>query len=113
MIAMDSSPRFPLGRVVATKNVLAQVPARDIQRALARHAKGDPGDLGSHDREENERGLLEGCRLLSVFKAEGGTRFWIISEPDRSLTTVLLPLALKERDPDLLTEGGPPGEMIE
>lgn len=91
MIALDFGPRFSLGRIVATPNVLAQVPTEDIRRALVRHVRGDWGELGAEDRQENERSLLAGCRLLSAYRATDGTTFWIITEADRSATTVLLP----------------------
>ena len=91
MVAVQLGHLFPLGRIVATPNALVDVPDRDIARALARHARGDWGELDAPDRQENERSLLDGCRLLSAYRASNGIRFWIITEADRSLTTVLLP----------------------
>jgi hypothetical protein len=63
----------------------------DILSALSRHSRGDWGDVGDADREENELSLREGFRLLSAYRAANGTKFWVITEADRSLTTVLLP----------------------
>ena len=83
--------KFPLGQVVATANALANPAAEDIRRALHRHAGGDWGDVCADDAKENELSPREGFRLLSVYKAGNGTKFWIISEADRSVTTVLLP----------------------
>ena len=62
----------------------------DPLRYLARHASGDWGELGTHDRRENERSLKHGWRILSSYpiRAEG---IWIITEADRSVTTILLP----------------------
>jgi len=57
---------------------------------LARHASGDWGDLDAHDRRENELALRHGRRLLSSYPV-GERRVWIITEADRSVTTVLLP----------------------
>ena len=91
MVAVELGHRFPLGRIVATPNALADVPDHDITHALARHVRGDWGDLDAPDRQENERSLLAGCRLLSAYLASNGIKFWIITEADRSLTTVLLP----------------------
>jgi hypothetical protein len=91
MIAMDLDPRFPLGRVVITPNAMERVPQEDILDALRRHARGDWGDLDDNDREENERSLKEGFRLLSAYRASNGTKFWIISEADRTVTSILLP----------------------
>ncbi len=57
---------------------------------LGRHASGDWGDLDPHDRRENERSLRRGWRLLSSYPV-GETRVWVITEADRSCTTILLP----------------------
>ncbi|MCP5528020.1 MAG: hypothetical protein H7A47_14605 [Verrucomicrobiales bacterium] len=90
MVAVELGHRFPLGRIVATPNALAEVPDHDITRALHRHVRGDWGELDAPDRQENERSLLDGCRLLSAYRASNGIKFWIITEADRSVT-VLLP----------------------
>ena len=47
--------------------------------------------FGMSDREENERSLREGCRLMSVYRTTACVKFYIITEHDRSVTTVLLP----------------------
>jgi hypothetical protein len=59
--------------------------------ALARHSSGDWGDVCEEDRKENDLSLKEGFRLLSVYTTSTGTKLWIITEADRSVTTVLLP----------------------
>ena len=82
--------KFDLGRVVMTRNAAAVLPAGAVQAALARHAAGDWGEVDPEDAAENERSLCEGFRLLSVYRA-GDVKFWIITEADRSATTVLLP----------------------
>lgn len=86
-----SAAKFPLGRLVATPNALEHIPNPDILAALLRHLTGDWGDVDEHDREENELSLKEGFRLLSVYRSAAGVKFWIITEADRSGTTVLLP----------------------
>jgi hypothetical protein len=83
-------PRFELGRTLATPGVLRAVPDDDIQRALFAHHRGQWGDLCAEDEEANERAIEDGDRILSVYTANG-VRFWIITEADRSATTVLLP----------------------
>ncbi len=83
--------KFPLGQVVITRNALETIPPRDVLQALARHADGDWGDLCDDDRQENELSLKVGYRLFSAYHAADGTKFWIITEADRSVTTVLLP----------------------
>jgi hypothetical protein len=62
----------------------------DPVRFLSRHASGDWGDLDAHDRRENELALEHGRRLLSSYPAGEG-RVWVITEADRSVTTLLLP----------------------
>jgi len=82
--------KFPLGQILITSNAVDTVPPEEVRKSLARHAAGDWGDVDEHDRKENEMSLREGYRLLSVYHA-GDQRFWIITEADRSATTVLLP----------------------
>jgi hypothetical protein len=82
---------FPLGRVVATPNALETIPSDEVMKALGRHAACDWGDVGPADCKENELSLREGFRLLSVYHTAGGVKFWVITEADRSVTTVLLP----------------------
>ena len=82
---------FPLGAVVATAAALAEIPILAIHAALDRHTAGDWGNLCEEDRLANEHALAEGERLLSAYETVGGTTFWIITERDRSVTTVLLP----------------------
>lgn len=86
-----SAAKFPLGRLVATPNALEHIPNPDIMTALQRHLNGDWGDVDEHDREENELSLKEGFCLLSAYRSAKGVKFWIITEADRSATTVLLP----------------------
>lgn len=82
---------FPLGNVVITPNALDQLSPADIQRALLRHHRGDWGELDEHDRQENDAALVTGLRLLSAYRADSGVIFWIITEADRSATTLLMP----------------------
>jgi hypothetical protein len=83
--------KFSLGSLVATPNALDKVPDKDIRMALLRHAKGDWGECCPEDWEENDRSAKEGDRILSAYTASNGVKFWIITEADRSATTVLLP----------------------
>ena len=83
--------KFEIGRLVATPNALRAVPQAEVMEALGRHVSGDWGDCSKEDREENELSLREGFRLFSVYRTKDGTKFWIITEADRSATTVLLP----------------------
>jgi hypothetical protein len=85
---------FPLGHVVVTKELAVMLTTEEIHTALTRHSMGDWGDLSEHDKKENGRSLKSG-RLLSVYLTEvdGGekARFYVITEADRSVTTLLLP----------------------
>jgi hypothetical protein len=82
---------FPLGRIVTTPNALGQLTHDDILGGLKRHAAGDWGDVDEHDRQANEGALKDGSRIFSVYHDHDGTKFWIITEADRSSTCVLMP----------------------
>ena len=58
---------------------------------IIRHASGDWGDLSAEDWNENEFALDKDLRVLSVYYLSNGTKIWIITEADRSVTTILLP----------------------
>lgn len=85
--------KFPLGHLVATPGVL-QALSRTGQSPLeflTRHINGDWGDLDQEDCQENEFSLRQGFRILSAYRLTDGTKVWIITEADRSATTILLP----------------------
>ena len=84
---------FPLGQLVMTRGVNDLVAgdeafAKFITKSLNRHVKGDWGELGDEDRAENDLSLKEGFRILSAYKSG---ELWIITEADRSATTILFP----------------------
>ena len=86
-------PKFSLGRIVATPGALQaleeanQNPFEFIQR----HQSGDWGELCAEDIRENEFSLKNGFRLLSAYRTLHDVKVWIITEADRSVTTLLLP----------------------
>lgn len=82
---------FPLGLLVATPGALDRVPHEERLIALGRHADGDWGDCCPEDWHSNNLALVDGLRLFSVYHTLGGAKFWIITEADRSVTTILLP----------------------
>jgi hypothetical protein len=86
-------PSVALGQVVATPGALRAFAAsgEGVAPYLRRHASGDWGDLEPEDREANNAALVSGERLLSAYWLQNRTRIWIITEADRSVTTVLLP----------------------
>ena len=83
--------KFRLGKIVSTPNALAQLSQDDILAGIQRHQAGDWGEMDEHDRQENESSLQNGFRLLSVYRSAAGVKFWLITEADRSVTTILMP----------------------
>ncbi len=90
-----TAPLFELGYVVITANAQTTLDERGqahiIQTMLNRHALGDWGDLAQEDAAANDAALRNGDRLLSAYQFEDGFKVWIITEADRSATTILLP----------------------
>ena len=86
----ENSTRFCLGQLVITPNASLTLRTEEVLAALQRHSEGDWGDLCPEDTLANESAVQQGCRLFSAY-GEGHHRFWIITEADRSVTTVLLP----------------------
>jgi hypothetical protein len=84
-------PKFPLGQTVITAHAKDVLPELDVLLALQRHHSGDWGDVDNQDGQMNLAGLHTGGRLVSIYKSVRGQKFYIITEGDRSVTTVLLP----------------------
>jgi hypothetical protein len=83
---------LPLGRVLATPGALKLLTDAGAHpfELLARHATGDWGELCAFDRHQNEIALRDGYRVLSAYPI-GTEHVWVITEADRSITTILLP----------------------
>ena len=83
---------FPLGQIVATPGALELLDrgAINADELISRHRSGDWGSVPSEDAEENELSVVNGFRILSSYPVGDG-RIWIITEADRSSTTLLLP----------------------
>jgi len=91
--AKPQTPLFPLGQVVATPGAL-QALAEAGQTPLAllrRHQCGDWGDLDAEDKAENDFSVTHGLRILSAYTLNTGVKLWLITEADRSYSTLLLP----------------------
>jgi len=88
---MQVKSKFPLGRVVATPAAINLLGHLEIDTLIMRHSFGDWGDICPDDAQVNEEALQDGDRLLSSYKSISGEKVWIITEADRSYTTVLLP----------------------
>ena len=96
METVASKKLFETGKIVVTRGVVdAMVKQKGfaafVCRSMARHRRGDWGDLSSDDKFENELSLDQGFRLLSAYETRGLPRIRIITEADRSATTVLFP----------------------
>ena len=93
MQQISKQPAFELGQIVATPGALAALKKAGQQPGefLTRHVHREWGELDDEDRRENEYSLEHGFRLLSAYKTNAGDRLWIITESDRSATTILLP----------------------
>jgi hypothetical protein len=89
----SSKPRFSLGRVVATPDASSALESarQAASELLGRHVCGDWGEVCAEDAEANEQAIHHGERLLSAYRTTEGTKLWVITEADRSATTILLP----------------------
>lgn len=88
----NAKPLFSLGQVVATPGALALLEETNTDGfvLMHRHQNGDWGCVPPEDAEANEYALVTGCRILSSYLL-GTDKLWIITEADRSSTTLLLP----------------------
>lgn len=82
---------FELGQIVITPNALNTLNADDVWTAMGRHVRCDWGDCCPEDAAENDFALGKYLRIFSVYRDRNQLKFWIISEADRSATTILLP----------------------
>ena len=88
----DRGPvRVDLGRLCATPGALDAIDQATVLASLRRHVTGDWGNIDAEDKAANDQALLSGGRLVSSYLGKDGTKFWVITEADRSSTTVLLP----------------------
>ncbi len=83
--------KFSLGQIVVTRTALKAITENDINSALLRHHNGDWGEVCEEDKQENEFSLENNLRIMSVYSSSNKKKFRIITEADRSSTTILLP----------------------
>lgn len=91
---MRRRPLFQLGRLVATPGALELLERLRIEplELVVRHVSGDYGTISKHDRQDNDRAIAQEDRILSAYYlGERQEKLWIITEADRSVTTLLLP----------------------
>jgi hypothetical protein len=88
-----TTTRLALGRIVATPGAIEVLRDAGVHPAqlLKRHAHGDWGDLHEDDHRANELAIRTGMRVLSAYAFDTGDRVWVLTEADRSATTLLLP----------------------
>lgn len=91
--AAAGRPLFALGQVLATPGALELLETHQLTALtfMLRHVSGDWGDICAEDRRSNADALQYGYRLMSVYVLSKAERLWIITEADRSRTTLLLP----------------------
>jgi hypothetical protein len=89
----EPSGLFPLGRTVITQGALEALEesGQSASEFLKEHQQGNWGEVGEFDWKENDSSVRSGCRILSAYRTITDVRIWIITEADRSATTVLLP----------------------
>ena len=83
--------RLKLGQLLITPAAREALSPVDVRTALDRHAHGDWGDVTGDDGEANDEALENEGRLFSVYHNSDGLKFWVITESDRSATTLMLP----------------------
>ena len=91
MAISKSNLKLRLGDVYLTRGVAAKIPPVFVLFALERHMHGDWGDVCKADWELNDQAVKDGTRLVSIYKSKTQRTFWVITEADRSVTTVLMP----------------------
>lgn len=91
IIVHPEQPKFLIGRLVATPGALETVGQDEAIKSLLRHCSGDWGEVDVDDKAANDSAVSDGTRILSAYTTGSGVRFWIITEADRSATTILLP----------------------
>lgn len=89
--------KFPLGQLVMTRGVIDRVASGDSHfirfalDSLRRHANCDWGDMSDEDKKENDFSLDKYLRIFSAYEVPELPKIWIITEADRSVTTILFP----------------------
>lgn len=90
-LGADAAPKFEMGALVATHGAASAVTRTEAIIAFMRHGIGDWGDLGPEGRLANERAMDTGGPLLSAYHSASGAKFFVMTEADRSVTTLFLP----------------------
>ena len=93
LLVIATKPLFLLGQVILTSgaNALMSEGKIDVNNLINRHISGDWGDMCEEDIESNNDAIIHGDRILSSYLTSSSQKVWIITEYDRSVTTILLP----------------------
>ena len=88
--------KFPVGKIVVTDGIADRITkdfyfSEFVYVSLSRHKRCDWGDCCTEDKALNDEALIDGDRLFSLYIFKDETKIWIITEPDRSYTTILFP----------------------
>ncbi len=97
-VGASKAGKFLLGKLVATPGAV-QAMARSGQDPavlLTRHRNADWGDVCKEDREANDMAIFSGDHLLSAYHLPDGTKVWVVTEGDKSATTILLPTSFQD-----------------
>ena len=94
IVVEPATALFELGQIVGTPGALQELQEAEQNplELIFRHVTGDWGNLCEEDREENEFSLARGLRILSAYELDTGKKIWVITEHDRSVTTILRPI---------------------
>jgi hypothetical protein len=90
---LASAPRFSLGRLFMTPGAIEAIEAagQGPEEFISRHVRLEQGELSEEDHRENTYSVDKPLRIFSAFKTSNSDKLWIITEADRSITTILLP----------------------
>jgi hypothetical protein len=91
VIAFDCGPKFSVGEIHVTPGAAAKLLPQDIDDALRRHGRGDRGEVGADGKQDNDARVEQGGTIASIYTSSTGVQFYVLTEADRSVTTVLLP----------------------
>jgi hypothetical protein len=93
LLVIAAKPLFLLGQVIITSgaNALMREGKLDANQLINRHISGDWGDMCEDDIESNNDAVTHGDRIMSSYLTSSSQKVWIITEYDRSVTTILLP----------------------
>ena len=88
---VEMNAKFEIGKLLITPGALQKIAPEKVQETIGRHVSGDWGEVCEDDSALNDWAMKNHERILSAYRSNEGDRFWVITEADRSVTTILLP----------------------